>query len=198
MATSTTSTMLVKRLQGEVKLLEKNKCDFFQVIQSDTDIRIFYFLLRPRDSSQIDGKAIEDQPYIGGLYIGSITVPDNYPSSPPVFRMLTPSGRFKVNDAICLTNSHYHPEQSSAVWNMYTMTLGMISIFMDDDTTGISHIKDTLQNRKELATNSYTYNCSNFPEIFMKFNYFINDDLSLKSDEEVAIMIAPKKKKKVE
>ena len=57
MATST-STMFVKRLQGEVKLLEKNKCDFFQVIQSDTDIRIFYFLLRPRDSSQIDGKAI--------------------------------------------------------------------------------------------------------------------------------------------
>ena len=188
--------MLIKRLQGEVKLLEKNKCDFFQVVQDEDDIRIFYFLLRPINSYEIDGKIAAEQPYLGGLYIGSITVPDDYPSKPPVFRMLTPSGRFKINDAICLTNSHYHPEQSSAVWNMYTMTLGMISIFMDDDTTGISHIKESLENRKELALDSYSYNCNKHPTIFKRFNYFVNDDLTLKSDDEVAAMIAPKEKKK--
>jgi len=177
--------ILLKRLQGEVKLLEKNKTDCFQVVQDFDNIHDFYFLLRP-----------QDKPYLGGLYIGKISVTDEYPSKPPTFMMYTPSGRFETNKTICLTNSHYHPESATPVWNMYTNTLGLLSIFMDDTTNGISHIKDTAEHREKLAEQSYSYNCSHFPDIFNRFNYFINEDLSLKTSEEITQILAKKEKKK--
>lgn len=177
--------ILQKRIIGEIKLLEKNKTSTFQVVNDADDFHNFYFLLRP-----------DDKPYKGGLYIGKITITDDYPSKPPTFMMYTPSGRFKINETICLTNSHYHPESATPVWNMYTNTLGLLSIFMDDTESGISHIKDTPDNREKYAQDSYSFNCKNHPKIFSMFNYFINDDLSLKTEQEIDSIISVKKKKK--
>jgi len=177
--------ILQKRIMGEIKLLEKNKTSVFQVINDADDFHNFYFLLRP-----------DDIPYKGGLYIGKITITDEYPAKPPTFMMYTPSGRFEINKTICLTNSHYHPESATPVWNMYTNTLGLLSIFMDDTESGISHLKDTSENRKKYAQDSYSFNCNNYSKIFSMFNYFINEDLSLKTEEEISSIMAPKKKKK--
>ena len=177
--------ILLKRIQGEIKILEKSRTNTFQVVNDPDDFHNFYFLLRP-----------DDKPYKGGLYIGKITITDEYPAKPPTFMMFTPSGRFEIQKTICLTNSHYHPESATPVWNMYTNTLGLLSIFMDDTESGISHIKDTSQNREKYALDSYSFNCKYHPKIFAMFNYFINDDLSLKTPEEVAAIMEPKKKKK--
>ena len=83
--------------------------------------------------------------------------------------MLTPSGRFEIEKAICMTNSHYHPEHTSAAWNINSMIIAFISIFIADDTTGISHIKDTAANRKKMANTSYYYNCEKHPRVFKLF-----------------------------
>jgi ubiquitin-protein ligase len=177
--------ILLKRIQGEIKLLEKNRTPAFQVVNDPDDFHNFYFLLRP-----------DDVPYKGGLYLGKITISDDYPAKPPTFMMLTPSGRFEIQKTICLTNSHYHPESATPVWNMYTNTLGLLSIFMDDTTSGISHLKDNAANRTRMALESYSFNCKHHPKIFTMFNYFINDDLSLKTQQEIDAIMAPKKKKK--
>ena len=172
---------------GELKILNQNRTSFVQGIQDPEDYKMFYFLMRP-----------DDEPYKGGLYIGQIQISDEYPTKSPIFKMLTPSGRFEINKAICLTNSHYHPEHSTAAWNINSMIIAFISIFIEDDTTGISHIKDTKENRKRMAMESYNYNREKYPRIFVLFDQFVNEDFTLKSDEEINTIIEmykPKTKK---
>ena len=181
------SSLLSKRLMGELKILNQNRTSFVQGIQDPEDYKMFYFLLRP-----------DDEPYKGGLYIGQIQISDEYPTKAPVFKMLTPSGRFEIDKAICLTNSHYHPEHSTAAWNINSMIIAFISIFIADDTTGISHIKDTKENRKRMALESYNYNRHKYSRIFKLFDQFVNEDFTLKSDEDInkiLEMYKPKPKK---
>ena len=134
--------LFLRRIQGDVKDLNRNRAEFVQAVQDPDNIKIFYFMLRPLD-----------EPYVGGLFIGRIELPDEYPKKAGSFYMLTPNGRFKTNDKICLTNSSYHGESWTPSWSIRNMILGVASIFITDDTTGISHIKDTPQNRKEFAKN---------------------------------------------
>ena len=132
-----TNRILTKRLAGELKILKQNLTEFSQGVQDPNDYKTFYFLLRPID-----------EPYKNGYYIGKICITDEYPAKAPTFIMLTPNGRFEINKTICLTNSHYHPESATPTWNINSMMIAFISIMMADDTTGISHIKDTKENRK--------------------------------------------------
>jgi ubiquitin-protein ligase len=175
---------------GELKILNQNRTSFVQGIQDPEDYKMFYFIMVP-----------DDEPYKGGLYIGQIQISDEYPAKSPIFKMLTPSGRFEINKAICLTNSHYHPEHSTAAWNINSMIIAFISIFIEDDTSGISHIKDTKENRKRMAMESYNYNRERYSRIFVLFDQFVNEDFTLKSKEEINTIIEmykPKAKKEKE
>lgn len=46
-----------------------------------------------------------DTPYEKGLYYVNLIFPIDYPYKPPLISMLTPSGRYKPNERICLTIS---------------------------------------------------------------------------------------------
>ena len=186
MSTSTApmSRLFLKRIQGDIKDLDRNRMEFAQAIQDEQNIKLFYFMLRPKD-----------EPYNGGYYIGKIELPDDYPKTPGTFYMLTPSGRFTINSKICLTNSSYHKENWTPIWSIRNMIIGVASIFVADDTTGISHIKDTSVNRKRMAQESISYNMTHYPNIFNKFNFFVNEDGSVKSDEEVALIVNANKVK---
>jgi ubiquitin-conjugating enzyme E2 J2 len=176
----------LKRIIGELKDLYKNKTDFFQAIQDEDNIKLFYFVLRPRD-----------EPYVGGLFIGKIELPNDYPKSPGSFYMLTPNGRFMTNQKICLTNSNYHKENWTPIWSIRNMVLGVASIFISDDTNGISHIRDSFENRKNFSKNSVQYNIINYPNIFKRFNFFVNEDMTIKSNDEISKIINEKKSKKI-
>jgi hypothetical protein len=75
-----------------------------------------------------------------------------------------------------LTNSGYHKESWSPVWTIEQMLIGFYSIFIVDLDHGISHIKQTPQERKILAENSIPYNLKHHPDIFKNFNQFVNED----------------------
>ena len=51
-----------------------------------------------------------ETPYEGGLYIGKLIFPSEYPMKAPSIHMLTPSGRFQINTKICMSMSDFHPE----------------------------------------------------------------------------------------
>jgi ubiquitin-conjugating enzyme E2 J2 len=51
-----------------------------------------------------------ETPYAGGVYWGKLVFPPEYPYKPPSIRMLTPSGRFKPGERICLSISDFHPD----------------------------------------------------------------------------------------
>jgi ubiquitin-protein ligase len=177
--------LFLRRLQGDVKDLDKNRMDFVQAIQDIDNVKLFYFMLRPLD-----------EPYIGGLFMGKIELPDDYPKTPGSFYMLTPSGRFEINKKICLTNSGYHKENWTPSWSIRNMIVGVASIFIADDTTGISHIKDTKENRKKMATDSVQFNLTNYYDVFTRFNFYVNPDGTIKSNEEITKIVNEKKSKK--
>lgn len=52
----------------------------------------------------------KDTDYEGGWYWGVLRFKATYPMSPPAVIMLTPSGRFKPGERLCLSISDFHPE----------------------------------------------------------------------------------------
>ena len=173
-----------KRLIGEIKNLEKNRENYYQVVQDTDNIFKFYFMIKG------------DGDYSGGLYIGRIELPQDYPNTPGDFYMLTPSGRFKVNSKICLTNSGYHRDTWTPMWNIQNMVMGFMSIFTADDTTGISHIRESSEERKIKAQDSVGYNMQYHKDIFLKFTQFVNEDGTLKTPEEVDKIVEESRPKK--
>jgi ubiquitin-protein ligase len=154
----------MKRLQGDMKLLKKQPLDYVDAIQDDKNMLIWYFLVKGPDDTQ----------YKGGLYIGKIMHNPEYPFKAPDFMMLTPNGRFDIGKKICLTNSGYHSESWSAMWNIRSILLGFMSIMTSDNTTGISHIKRSASERAKMAKNSAQYNIEHHNAIYSRFTRFVD------------------------
>lgn len=176
----------LKRIAGELRQLEKNREPYYQVIQDTKEPLHFYFLICG-DPTTV---------YKGGKYIGKIILPNDYPGSAGDFYVLTPSGRFSVNKKICLTNSGYHSESWTPLWNINNMVIAFTSIFVSDDTTGISHIKETPQERQRKALNSVEYNFLHHENIFKMFTQFVKPDNTIRTEAEVNEFIQEHKKKK--
>ena len=150
-----------KRLLNETKIWEKEGALHYATAYPDkTNPLIWYFLILGQRGTE----------YEEGQYIGKIVHSPKYPAEPPDYYMLTPSGRFKVNEKICLTNSSYHKGDWSSTWNIKTILIAFYSIFLDDKETGISHIKDTKENRLRMARESVDYNLANNCNIMINFD----------------------------
>ena len=78
---------------------------------------------------------LPDAPYKGGYYMGKLKFPDEYPWKPPSIMLITESGRFAVNDRICLSISDYHPESWNPIWPVNSIIIGLISFFVTETST---------------------------------------------------------------
>lgn len=186
-AVSTTITM--KRLQNELKLLTREPMEYIETYPDENNMFLWYFLVRGPEKSD----------YEGGCYIGKIMLSAGYPKTPVDFMMLTPNGRFAINSKICLTNSGYHADQWTPMWNMRVILLAFLSIMLADDTTGISHIKESPYERKQKASNSLNYNINNYKNILLGFKRFIdtsNDTIRLRTSDEIKLIDNKDDKKK--
>ncbi len=102
-----------------------------------------------------------EEPYIGGEYLFLIQLSPRYPLAPPDFYMLTPNGRFEVNKKLCFSNSSYHGETWSPIWNIRTIVLGFLSFFLEDDSKGVGHLSTTKEAKLEFARTSKSFNEAN-------------------------------------
>ncbi|KAK6520519.1 hypothetical protein TWF506_000771 [Arthrobotrys conoides] len=99
-------------------------------------------------------------PFDGGFYHGRIILSPNYPMRPPMFRFLTPSGRFEVNRDICLSISGFHEETWQPSWSI-RLALIALRAHMDADPQGqVGGLACTDETRKDLAAKSRDYKCS--------------------------------------
>lgn len=177
----------MKRLQGDIKMLQKKPLELIDAKPDPDDMLTWYFII----------KGPPDSHYTGGMYIGKIMHNPEYPFKAPDFMMLTPNGRFEINKKICLTNSGYHSESWSAMWNISTILLGFISIMADDSTSGISHIKRSEAERQALAKGSMEFNNKNLKKQIDMFEDFVNGTRKMpKSKEEKEKEKKEKKAKK--
>jgi ubiquitin-conjugating enzyme E2 J2 len=149
-----------KRFSNEQKLLKTEPLHYITAYPDSEDPLTWYFLLIGQTET----------PYHGGEYIGKIVHSKKYPAEPPDYYMLTPSGRYEINKKICLSNSSYHKGEWSSTWNIKSILIAYYSIFIDDTEHGISHIRDTLQNRITMANNSKEYNSQNYSDIYNNFD----------------------------
>jgi len=169
------SQITQKRLANELKMLQKDPLELIDTYPDEKDNLVWYFLVKGPD----------DTDYKGGYYIGKLLHNPEYPIKAPDYMMFTPSGRFEINKKICLTNSGYHSESWSAIWNMRTMLGAFGSIMADDTTSGLSHIKQSPSERQQKAKDSVSYNVKHHKDIFIKFERFVNPDGTVKTDDDL-------------
>ena len=159
-----------KRLNGDLKLLKKEPLKYIRAIPYSDDMLTWYFILKGPEFSD----------YKNGFYLGKIVHNIEYPLKPPDFYMLTPNGRFRINKKICLSNSSYHSNEWSAMWNIKSILIGFLSIMLDDNENGISHIHQSKTEREMYALNSKQYNEINYRDINKNFKEFIESKKKVK------------------
>lgn len=163
---ATLNVICRKRLMGDLKLIRKDPHKYIDVSPDEKDLLTWYFLVKGPEFSE----------YKGGYYIGKVMHNESYPFKSPDFMMLTPSGRFTVGTKICLSNSSYHSDEWSAMWNIHAILTGFLSIFLDDKEHGISHIHSTKYERESYAKTSIEYNKKNHPNLIKLFTRFLDSD----------------------
>lgn len=156
-----------KRIQAEIKELTDNPLDYADAFPDEDDIHKWYFML-----IGVEG------PFLGGIYLGVIELPKDYPHSAPKMSFLTPSGRFDINMNICLSNSHFHPESHSPAWKIHRYIMALISVF-DDKTVqhGVAHLTKTKAEREKYRDQSRSYNLKHHAKIYTnpRFARLINN-----------------------
>lgn len=158
------SVQATKRLNKEYRQIQQNPPP--------------YIVARPHEDNILDWHYVltgpPDSPYAGGQYHGRVTFPTEYPFKPPRIKMCTPSGRFEVNQRLCLSMSDFHEELWNPSWSVATIINGLLS-FMTGDERTTGSIVTTEAVKHKLAKESKKFNAySNpafrevFPEIYQQ------------------------------
>ena len=138
--------------------IAKNPIENVKVTCKDNDLYQCYCLFH----------GLKDE-YTDGEYILHIKLSPNHPMDPPDFFFLTPNGRFEINKKLCFSNSGYHSETWSPMWNLRTIILGFLSFFLEKKSVGLGHISIPDSEKKKLAQQSREYNIINNPNIYSLF-----------------------------
>ncbi|KAL4949195.1 ubiquitin-conjugating enzyme/RWD-like protein [Aspergillus filifer] len=141
----------LRRLMKEASELSSSPSPHFHAAPiSDENLFDWHFTLTGPPST----------PYASGIYHGRITFPPTYPLRPPMFRFLTPSGRFEVNREICLSISGHHEETWQPAWGVRT-ALTAIRSFMGGDARGqVGGLDVGDEVRREWAEKSREWCCA--------------------------------------
>lgn len=113
--------------------------------------------------------SLSDENLVGGEYIFHIKLSPRYPFEPPDFYFLTPNGRFNTKTKLCFSNSSHHKETWSPIWNLRTIIMGFLSIFLEKGSTGIGHLVSSDEVIKGFAAQSKMYNETHLQQILTTF-----------------------------
>ncbi|OXA52842.1 ubiquitin-conjugating enzyme E2 J1 [Folsomia candida] len=98
--------------------------------------------------------------YSRGVYHGRVIFPSQYPLTPPEIAILTPNGRFETGTKICLSISNHHPETWLPSWSIRTAITALRAFMASDSPGAIGSLQCSDQARRQMATESMSYNCS--------------------------------------
>ena len=143
-----------KRIQRELLEFRSSPPPFVpKIAVDDANMRHLYFL--------IEGPT--DSPFLGGEYVLRVELPNDYPMSAPVIRMLTPTGRFEVDKPICTTFTHYHPESWSPTYNFSNILVSFVSFMLEKQEhgkTSIGSMYATDAEQRSFAADSKNWNAA--------------------------------------
>jgi ubiquitin-conjugating enzyme E2 J2 len=168
----------IKRLQAEVRNMLSSPPENCFALPDPGNILLWYYLL--------DGP--KGTPYEGGVYIGKIRFPADYPYSPPSIMICTPNGRFKTDTRLCLSISDFHPKEWNPVWNSGTILTGLLSFMTGGDLT-YGSMESTKEQKMLLAQKSHQFNV-NFPMLEKLFPERYAMELAIVEQQKEAVAAA--------
>lgn len=155
------------RLQRELAMLQRKPVEGVWFAPNPKDLGEWHVVLM----------GAKDTDYEGGYYHAIFKFPEEYPLKGPSIRMMTPSGRFRVNESICMSMTAWHDELWNPAWRVETIAVGFQSFMaqtLTDRDRGHGNVasyydKDfSPEARRKMAADSMTYNATNarFVELF--------------------------------
>jgi ubiquitin-conjugating enzyme E2 J1 len=79
---------------------------------------------------------------------------------PPYIMFYTPSGRFELNEKICLSFTNYHPEFWQPAWTIQSILLALVSFMpVREEMLAIGAINSSPKERQMLAKKSLDWKC---------------------------------------
>jgi ubiquitin-conjugating enzyme E2 J2 len=85
--------MATGRLRKELIKLQKDPPPGVIAEPKESDILVWHYAI----------KGASGTPYDGGVYVGKLKFPSEYPMKGPAIYMMTPSGRFQINTKLCMS-----------------------------------------------------------------------------------------------
>ena len=136
----------IRRLRKEYIRIEKEPLEGIFAAPLESNILEWIFVLvGPKET-----------PFEGGLYMGKLKFPKEYPLKPPSVIMLTPSGRFRTNTRICMSMTDFHPESWNPLWSVGSILTGIRSFMVSSEVTHGS-MSSSADLRTSLARSSVTW-----------------------------------------
>jgi ubiquitin-conjugating enzyme E2 J1 len=135
----------LKRIPRELKDLDNNPPGDFRARPTERNILDWHFVF----------SGLEGSDYEGGFYHGRLLLSPNYPLAPPKIIMYTENGRFSIEESICLSITHHHPEDWQASWTIRTC-ITALRLFMGTNERGIGSIETSSETRHKHAKNSHS------------------------------------------
>ena len=110
------------------------------------DIFQWFFAVRGVAGSDFDG----------GIYIGRVVLPPEYPLRPPHFLLVTPSGRFETHTKICLSISQFHEADGlwSPSWSIRTALTALIPFMVTPGGGAVGALDWPPDDKRALASAS--------------------------------------------
>jgi len=176
------------RLKNDFMRLKKEPVPLVYAEPDPTNMLVWHYCVR----------GPIDTPYEGGYFHGKLIFPKEFPFKPPSIFMMTPNGRFKTHQRLCLSISDFHPDTWNPAWSVGTILTGLLS-FMVEESSTYGSMEASSVVRRRLARNSAAENLKNeqFVELFPDLVKDIKEsaakqrlereqrDSSVKSDEKV-------------
>jgi ubiquitin-protein ligase len=129
--------------------------------------------------------------YIDGEFIIEIRLGVNFPMAAPSIRVLTPNGKFKTGESICINGiTAYHPEGWVPSTSMEVVGKGLRDFFFELTASGVAHKNVSESEATRLSTESRLYNRSKYPVII--------ESLYRTRQSAIDLQIAREQKKKNE
>ncbi|KAF1775827.1 Ubiquitin-conjugating enzyme/RWD-like [Phytophthora cactorum] len=156
------SVMATKRLRKEYLAMQRKPVDYIQAVPLETNILEWHYVIT----------GTKGTPYEGGFYHGKLKFPPEYPMKPPSVMMITPNGRFKTNQRLCLSMSDFHPETWNPMWSVSSILTGLYSFMLENQAT-LGSISTSDAQKRKYAAASLESNCTNatFRKLFPDLQY---------------------------
>eukprot|EP00755_Sulcionema_specki_P025700 Sspe_Gene.83914::Locus_55060_Transcript_1_1_Confidence_1.000_Length_578::g.83914::m.83914/K04554/UBE2J2, NCUBE2, UBC6; ubiquitin-conjugating enzyme E2 J2 len=148
-----------RRLTKDYKMLCQNPPPYIVAHPEPANILTWHYT--------VDGPP--NSPYEGGMYHGKLSFPADFPYQPPAVYMITPNGRFKTDQKLCLSLSDFHPKEWNPLWSVSSILTGLLSFMLEDQDT-YGSIRTSPETKQHFARLSLNFNlkdkqwCELFPQ----------------------------------